>query len=71
MGRDNIAQLVPTKSDADYAQELKKRIIDAYQPFLDILTEAKKHGFEIQMQSAANPIDNKVSITILQIIKIY
>lgn len=43
-----VAKLVPTKSDADIAADLKAQITAAMVPVLAIFDEAAKHGLLIQ-----------------------
>ena len=69
-GESNIATLVPTKSDADVATELKKRAIEVYEPVLQLLNEAHAAGFEININSALAPI-GKHMITVLRVVKVY
>jgi hypothetical protein len=40
--------LVPGKTDAEYAKELKEKIIEVYKPLLEVLTQANKDGFVVQ-----------------------
>ncbi len=66
----NIATLVPTKSDADMAAELKKRAIEVYEPVLQLLNEAHAAGFEIAVSSGLAPI-GKHMITAVRVAKVY
>jgi len=66
----NIATLVPTKSDADMAAELKKRAIEVYEPVLQLLNEAHAAGFEIAVSSGLAPI-GKHMITGVRVAKVY
>jgi hypothetical protein len=43
--RSNIAQLVPTKPDADIAAELKAKIAEALKPVCALIDEAAAAGF--------------------------
>lgn len=45
-----IAKLVPTKSDKELAEELKKELNEAAQPWLDACTKAYNNGFIVQAQ---------------------
>ena len=65
-----IAKLVPTKPDAELAEEYKKRAVDAWQPILDLCTEAQRAGFEIHVGSGAGPLGKHV-ITMLKVVKVY
>ena len=53
MNNDTI-KLVPTKSDADLAAELKQEIIEAYKPVLAVLEKANKAGFIVQVNCGMN-----------------
>ena len=65
-----VATLVPTKSDAEVAAELKKRAIEVYEPVLQLLNEANDAGFEISSSSNLAPI-GKHMITVLRVAKAY
>ena len=66
----NVATLVPTKSDAEVAAELKKRAIEVYEPVLQLLNEAHAAGFEIAIGSGLAPIGRHM-ITHLRVAKVY
>ncbi len=51
---NNQIKLVPTKSDADLAAELKQEIIEAYKPALAALEKAIKAGFIVQVNCGMN-----------------
>ena len=51
---NNAIKLVPTKSDADLAAELKQEIIEAYEPALAALEKASKAGFMVNMNCGKN-----------------
>jgi len=70
MNRDNVAQLVPTKSDADLANELKEKVAEAYKPFLELLNEYDKYGLNVQAGVGKNAF-GKYTIIQLQVIKVY
>jgi hypothetical protein len=67
--KQNIVTLVPSKTDAETAADLKQRAIIAYQPILDLCTEATNAGFEIQIASGPTPTGHV--ITVLKVVKIY
>lgn len=46
-----IHQLVPGKSDAEIAADLKIRVLKAWEPLLVLMDEAMSHGFNIQVQA--------------------
>lgn len=66
----NVAQLVPTKSDQEYANELKARLLEAYKPVIEILTEAKRNSFEINVTTGANGF-GIVQVANIQVLKVY
>ena len=55
-----IARIVPTLSDADIAADLKRRMVDAFQPILAICDEAKSKGFVIGYGSGEGPLGKQV-----------
>jgi hypothetical protein len=65
-----IATLVPTKSEAEIAEELRRRVIEAHEPLLALLDEAHAAGFEIICGCGLAPIGRHV-ITHLRIAKVY
>lgn len=67
---NNPIKLVPTKSDADLAAELKQEIIEAYKPALAALEKASKAGFVVQVSSGMNCFGQMI-ITQLTIAKHY
>ncbi len=70
MGRDTITRLVPTKSDADLAQEFKQKIIEAHEPMLKVLTEIDRAGFRVQVSTGKNALGHMV-IAQLELMKMY
>ena len=66
----NVATLVPTKSDADVAAELKQRIVEAYAPILKIMDDARNAGFDIAVGAGQGPLGVSV-IQQLKIMKAY
>ena len=66
----NIAQLVPTKSDAELANELKEKVAEAYKPFLELLNEYDKYGLNVQAGVGKNAF-GKYAIVQLQVLKVY
>lgn len=67
---NDIAKLVPTKSDAELAEELKKELIEAAKPWLDACTKAKLAGFDVQANFAPNAF-KQVVIQQLSLAKVY
>lgn len=51
---NDIAKLVPTKSDAELAEELKKELAEAAKPWLETCTKAKSMGFDVQASFQLN-----------------
>ena len=68
--KNNVTQLVPGKSDAELAAELKLKIVEAYEPILAVLNEVTKAGFVAQIQVGPDAF-GKPHITALQIYKNY
>ena len=48
MADENVTKLVPTKSEADIAADLKRRFEEAMVPVLDLFDEAASSGLLIQ-----------------------
>ena len=67
---NNVTQLIPGKSDAQLADELKLKIVEAYEPILAVLNEVTKAGFVAQIQVGPDAF-GKPHITALQIYKNY
>lgn len=51
---NDVARLVPTKPDAEVAEELKQEIAEASKPMLEAMTKALSMGFQVQAQFAPN-----------------
>ena len=43
-----VVQLVTTRSDAEIAEDLKRRLLEAFKPVLEIFDEASASGLAIQ-----------------------
>lgn len=63
-------QLVPGKTDQEIYDDLKKRVVDAYQPLLALCDEAQTHGFIIQVGIGPNAF-GKFAIQNCQIMKVF
>lgn len=50
----NVASLVPTKSDKEIADNIRSELIAAYKPIVEILTDAKKAGFDVMISTGAD-----------------
>ena len=66
----NTLTVVPSKPDAEVAAELKEKVINLYQPLLDLLSEANDKGFQVQVGCGVGPL-GKYVIQQLQIVKIF
>jgi hypothetical protein len=60
--------LVPGLTDADIAEDLKKRLVEAYGPVLALSDEANRKGFTLHIQSGMGPLGKHV-ITLLKVLK--
>lgn len=63
-------QLVPGKTDQDIASDIKRRLIEAYKPLLDLADEAQDNGLVFQCQIGPNAF-GKFTIIQCQIMKVY
>lgn len=63
-------QLVPGKSDAEMAVDFRKRIIELYEPLLELLTEANNKGFAINVGCGLDGL-GRIAILQLQISKVF
>jgi hypothetical protein len=48
---ESVVQLIPTRSDAEIAEELKRKLIEHMWPVLEIFDEAAASGLVIQWDS--------------------
>lgn len=48
-----VVQLIPTRSDAEIAEDLKRRLMESLKPVLEIFDEAAAAGLAIQWESIA------------------
>jgi hypothetical protein len=46
-----VVQLIPTRSEAEIAEDLKRRLIEHMKPVLEIFDEAAASGLAIQWES--------------------
>jgi hypothetical protein len=67
---EKIAQLVPTKSDKEIAEELRKELAEAAKPYLDACTKANSLGFVVNSHFGIDPFGRYV-ITQLNLMKYY
>lgn len=63
-------RLMPTKPDAELAEELKKELNEALQPALAIATKALSLGFVVQLNMGPNAF-KQVVVQQLQLLKIF
>lgn len=47
---ENILNLIPTKSDKELAQDLRKELTDNAQSFMNAVEKAYSHGFNVNFQ---------------------
>ena len=66
----NTLTVVPSKPDAEIAEELKKKALELHIPILALLDEANEKGFQIMAQCGIGPLGKHV-ITQFQIVKVY
>ena len=66
-----IARLVPTKSEAEIAADIKKRLEAAFEPVLAIFDEAAQRGLQISWDGIALGPAFRHRINGLRIIKNY
>ena len=48
-----VVQLVTTRSDAEIAEDLKRRVLEQMQPVLEIFDEAATSGLSIQWEGVS------------------
>lgn len=68
--RNNITTLVPTKSDKEFAEELKKEIVDTFSDLLKVLDKAKANNFDVRFSISPNAF-GKMHISELTIFKTF
>ena len=66
----NIATLIPTKSDAEIAAELRRRIPEAWAAVLALQDDAKEAGFNMAVQAGVGPFGKNIIMSI-QLAKVY
>ncbi len=64
---ENVTKLITTKPDAELAQEYKTRAVECHKPLLELLNEAHRNGFIINLQCGPTPMG--IQITNLQVLK--
>lgn len=69
-GHDAVVSLVPSVTDRKLAADLKRRIIEAYEPILKLLQEADASGFEVGVMTGKDGLGRHVVMQ-LKIVKTY
>lgn len=67
---NDVARLVPTKSDAELAEELKQEIAEALKPALEVTTKALSLGFQVNFNLGPNAF-KQMTIQALTLSKVY
>lgn len=62
--------LVPTLSDQDRVNDLRKRVIEAYRPILELATEANHNGLALQVTIGPDAFGT-FQIQNFQVLKVY
>jgi hypothetical protein len=65
---DNVARLVPAKTDAEKAAEYKRKLADAMTPVCALMTEAKREGLTLAFGMAHDAM-GRYFVASLQITK--
>ncbi len=65
-----VATLVPTRSDKEIADDIRNKLIEAYKPVIEMLTYAKKSGFEVNIQTGADAF-GQCHVMNIQILKAF
>jgi hypothetical protein len=68
-GAPTVAQLVPTKSDADRAGDLKAQLHAAWLPILALMDEAAKAGFLVRWAAVQPNLFGKHELIDLHLVK--
>jgi len=55
-----IISLVPGRTDAELADDFKRRLVDAHEPLLALLDEMREAGFEANIMTAPGPLGKYV-----------
>lgn len=62
-------KLITNKTDQDYANELRARVIEAYKPFIAILQEATDNKFIVNATVGQSQVSGKIELVQLQLMK--
>lgn len=57
---EKVVALVPGRTDADLAEEFKRRLAEAHEPVCRLLDELREAGFEAQVVTAPGPLGKYV-----------
>lgn len=63
-------KLVTGKTDAELAADIKRRLLEASGPVLEILDEAKANGLEVNIAWGPGPL-GKIAVTNLVVFKTF
>lgn len=63
-------KLIPTKPDAELAEELKRELLETLKPTLEVATRALSLGFQVQLNMSPNAF-KQVVVQQLQLIKVF
>ena len=67
---NEIAKLVPNKSDKEIAEDLRKRFFELLQPVAALVGEAEREGFEVGFQFGKDAFGNP-QIMLINLLKKY
>ncbi len=70
VNQGRVTKLVPTLSDQDIVDDLRKRVIEAYKPLLALCTEANDHGLALQINIGPDAFGT-FQIQQFQVIKVF
>lgn len=65
----DLVKLIPNKTDQDYANELRARVIEAYKPLIAILQEATDNKFMVNATVGQSQVSGKIELMQLQLMK--
>lgn len=70
MNENNVATLVPTKSDQELADDFKRKIEEVYKPLIALLDEIDKAGFRANVGCGKNAF-GRYQIVQLELVKVF
>lgn len=65
----DLVKLIPNKTDRDYANELRARVIEAYKQLIAILQEATDNKFMVNATVGQSQVSGKIELMQLQLMK--